>query len=52
MEEILGMLPNEATMKNFYNTTHYYLSVEEQNSQDPRKNYKYNFLWFSYYLEI
>ena len=41
--KILGMLPKERLKKTIVNTTHYYLSVDEENGKYPRGHYKYHF---------
>ena len=45
------MLPEEVAKKTLGNTTHYYLSVEAENRQDPRSHCKYHYPGLSYPLD-
>ena len=38
--KIMGMIQEEVVNKNIKNTTNYYLSVEAENRQDPRRHCK------------
>jgi hypothetical protein len=39
----LAMLPEEVVRKTLENSTNFYLNIEAENREDPRKHYKYRF---------
>eukprot|EP00957_Ditylum_brightwellii_P188860 14376047-Ditylum_brightwellii.AAC.1 len=39
----LAILPEEVVRKTFENSTNFYLNIEAENKEDPRKHYKYHF---------
>ena len=46
------MLPEDIVQQNLNNTTHFYLSVEEENKQDTSRHYIYIYIMDLYTLEI
>ena len=46
--KILVIIPEEIVLQTFNITTHFYPSADEENLQDPGKNYKYIFPGLKY----
>ena len=51
LRKILAMPPQEIVKKTLNNTTPFYLSVEEENFQKPRKHYRFIFTGLRYHRQ-